>query len=808
MKRLNIISIITAAVAFGFASCADEAEEFQKGAVDVATCYGVYFPAQKTNVILDPSEPTVDTILVARTKTEGAITVPYTLKDANNIFVASELKFEDGQTESYIALAFDSAKVGVTYKLSIAIEDPNYASQYTSNAIAIDIAVTREKWNSLGMASYADYWFVNKSFDVEILQNDNDPNKYRLIDAYKEIVADWAASGYPTAEPTSVFEFQVLKPGDEFADVTITKKGLIAYPFIHTGCVHPSYNDEILLLHPCNFTNHATEDTWAFNKVLQYQENGLPAGIQIAPYYYMMSVGGWNYADADADPTDGGIQFIFPGAVLTDYSLTITQDFAYAGEQDVAFAFGADVAFADFGTYEGALNASQIDSKLEGILAGTDTTVVRLDSSSVVTLVFPATGQYTVVAVSYDADSVPQTAESLVLNYVAKGDDVPVDIVAELVSTKKYERTEEDLSSDNYLEYSLFGSDLVDVKVGLFPSMKFNATPADYLKAVMEDEEEEYTVDAKILEQINGEGYTDLFVDLNPGTEYTLLVIASNGYEQAFKLATATTTGDPLPIYMDFDYTYLDDDLCPATSAGFEGTYDFFAKVNDNAARQPISSVTIKALNDSIVYAKGFMAQLKKFGFNDSICFFFEDGYLYSLATTMDKLEGGSYYAALRYYNGKSIYPFTYDYLLLGGFIDKDHIVFVDDMTGADLTGWMVTAYSDSTYATKVGDFVSYEGIMLTTPGIYDELFASGVQKRVSALSSALRAPRSNYVETERGYIKSTIKNLKNAPRIVSCGTSAGYAITPEPRSVAAKVVAVKALKRDHPMEQAKTIRY
>ena len=810
MKRLNIISIITAAVCFGFASCADQAEEFKKGAVDAANCYGVYFPAQKTTVILDPADPTVDTILVARTKTEGAITVPFTLKDANDIFLASELKFEDGQTESYIALAFDSAKVGVTYKCSIAIEDPNYASQYTSNAIAIDIAVTREKWNSLGMASYSDYFFFNAAFDVELLQNDNDPNKYRLIDAYKGIDAAWAALERPTTEPTSVFEFQVLKPGDEFADVTITKKGLIAYPFIYTGCIHPSYNDEIVLLHPCNFSSHAEEDTWTFNKVLQYQENGLPAGIQIAPYYYMMQYGGWNYADANADPTDGGIQLIFPGAVLTDYSLEMISDFADEGKQDVKFIFGADVAFVDFGAYEGALNANQIDSKVEGILAGTDSTVVRVDSTSVVTLEFPATGQYTLVAVAYDADSVPETLETLVLNYVANNDSIPVDIFAELVSTKKYEKVAE-ISSDNYLEFTVYGSDLTDVKIGLFPTMKFNAAADDYIDYVIEGDEEEeidFSVDAETLEKINGAGYTDIFTDLNPGTSYTLVVVASNGFEQAVALAEATTTGDPLPIYMEFDYTDFDDDLCPATSAGFEGTYDFFAKVNDNTVREPISSVTIKALNDSIIYAKGFMAKFKKFGFNDSINFFFEDGYLYSLATTMDKLDGGSYYAALRYYNGKSIYSFTYDYILLGGFIDKDHIVFVDCFTGVDITGWMITAYSDSAYTTKVGDFASYEGLMLTTPGIYDELFASGVQKRVSALSAALNAPRTNYVETERGYIKSTIRNLKKAQSIVSCGTKAGLAIESEPRSVAVKVVSVKALKRDNSLEQTNTIRY
>lgn len=808
MKRLSIISIITAAVAFGFASCADQAEEFKKGTVDVAGCYGVYFPAQKTNIILDPADPTVDTVIVARTKTEGAITVPFTLKDAENIFLASELKFEDGQTESYIALAFDSAKVGITYKCSIVIEDPAYASQYTSNAIAIDVAVTREKWNSLGMAKYSDYWFFNKVYDVEILQNDNDANKYRLIDAYKEIDADLAAEDYEIVEPTSVFEFQVLKPGDVFAEKTITKKGLIAYPIIHTGWVHPSYKDEVLLLHPCNFSSHATEDTWTFNKVIQYQDNGLPAGIQIAPYYYMMSVGGWNYADANPDPTDGGIQFVFPGAVLTDYSLVIEPDFAAAGQQDVAFTFGADVAFVDFGAYEGALNANQIDGKLEGILAGTDTTVVRIDSSSVVTLEFPATGQYTIVAVAYDADSVPETVENVVLNYVASGDAVPVDVYAELVSTKKYERTKDSISSDNCLEYTVYGSNLTDAKIGLFITGKFNAAPADYVAYMLEDEDEEFTVSADVLEQINGQGYTDVFVDLNPGLSYTIVVVATNGYEQKIATATATTTGDPLPIFMDYEMSDLDDKL-PTAATDFDGKYEFFAKVKGASSRQKVSkAVELKALNDSTVNAKGMLAPWAgKYGFQDSIDFFYEDGILYTLSTALDSVSEDGYCAVLNYTNGSSVWSYEYDAVLVGGFVDKDNIAFVD-YYGIGANGWLITLYYNN-WSVKAGNLTWIQDMLLSTPGQYDAFLAPArSQSRLAELSSALNGPRTNFVETKLGHVKSTIKNFKSAQKIVSCGTNAGIASTPEPRSIAVKVVEVKALSKDHSFEKAGVIRY
>ena len=806
MKRLSIISIITAAVAFGFASCDDNAEEFKKGAPDKTDCYGVYFPAQKTVLTLDPSEPTIDTVFVARTNTEGAITVPYLFNDESQVFKASELKFEDGQTESYIVLKFDSAQVGVTYTCSIILDDPDYASQYTSNAIAIDISVTRDKWNSLGVGSYCDIFFLDtvKAYPVEILQNDKDRTKFRIMHPYDAAMA--AGNGYSAASrgvPCEYIPLYLLKPGNTLAGVSVTESGLVYFEESSSGYYHGSYGQTIMLNHPAEFSKYRKEEAWLHNKVLQYQDNGLPAGIQLAPYYYMNGVGGWDYTT-----DDGMVTIIFPGAVLTDYTLTLKADYADAGEQDVAFVFGADVAFAKYATYDGVLNATQVDAKVEAILAGQEATAKTVDSTSVITLTFPATGDYTLVAVAYDADSVPQTTESLVLNYVAAADSVPVDIFAELVSTKKYERMIEGLSSDNYLEFTIYGSDITGAFVGVFPSNKFNSDPKGYIEDMKEldeddDNDVDYALDAEAIELINATGYTDIWAGLNPGLEYTLVVIATNGYEEKIALATATTTGEPLPIFMDFDYTDFDDNLCPATAAGYNGTYEFFARVNDASSREKVSSVKLTALNDSIVNAKGFMSKLKKFGFNDSINFFFEDGYLYSLATTMDKLEGGSYAAALRYYNGSSIFPYTYDYLLVGGYVCEDNIAFVDCATGVNLTGWVVSAYSDNTYATLVGNFASYEGLLLAKPGQYDDFLAPLRSNRLNELSAALNAPRTNYVETELGYVRSTIKNFKNAHKINACGTKAGLDIAAEPRSVEAKVVAVKAYQiSERPLEE------
>lgn len=799
MKRLSLISIITAALAFGFASCADQVEEFKKGAPDAANCYGVYFPAQLTELSLDPADPTFDTILVARTKTEGAITVPYVLKDDSKIFEASELKFEDGQTESFIVVKFDSAQVGVTYLCSIVIEDPTYASQYTSNAIAIDIKVTRDKWNSLGFGTYSDIFMFDGVYHMEILQNDKDKSKFRLMHPYDSAMI--MLDGYSAAsmgKPCEYIPMYLLKKGSSLMGVTVSGSGLVYFEESSTGYFNTSnnYNQLIMINHPAEFSSLRNEDAWAWNKVLQYQDNGLPAGVQFAPYYYMNGIGGWNYTTSD-----GMVTIIFPGAILTDYTLELEEDFSEDGDQDVAFILGTDVAFVEYAAYDGALNASKIDEKVEAIIAGEDSTVAQVDSTCIVTFSFEATGKYTIVAVAYDADTVPQTVSSLVLSYVANKDSMPVDIYAELVSTKKYEKSEK-LSSDNCLEYTIMGSELTDLKVGLFKSDKFAKDTLGYLKEMVADAKKTYTVKASILEQINETGLTDVFVKLNPGTAYTMVLIATNGYEQKILMLDATTTGDPLPLFIYYDWTEIDDDLLPETAAGFDGEYDFLAVRNSKKTgdRELISTFNLKAINDSIVMATGlFGDEMEEDYITDTVYYEYYYGVLYSLSTVM--LGDSGVHAAIRYCSTASgkIYGWENDYAMLGGFVDENNIAFVDAMTGVNINGWVLTAYSDSACTKGLGNYDIFIEPLFAKAGIYDDVLGIKRKKSSSTLdiiSAALRAPRSNYVESERGYIKSTIRNIRDAQKVVSCGTSAGFAIVPEPRPVAAKVVAVKPYKK------------
>lgn len=786
MKKLSIISLFAAAVVFGFASCSEEAEEFKKGTPDVDACYGVYFPAQITSLSLDPAEPTVDTIYVARTKTEGAIEVPFKLTGADSVFVAQPLTFADGQKESYIALSFDKAEVGVKYTCSILIDDPKYASQYTSNAIGIDIDVTRDKWNDLGMATFNDWYMLGDTYKVQLLQNDKNKSLFRLMHPYD---AGAAAGEYGSniGELCEYIPLELVSTGSTLGGVKISEEDLVYFNISSTGYHHSSYDADILIVHPANFSSLRDEANYMFSKVIQYQDdNDLPAGIQLAPYYYMNGVGGWPFYDSDPVEGDHGIRIVFPGAVLTDYSLSIEGDFAQMGVAPVTFTLGADVASVVFASYEGELNASAIEDKLESLLAGKETTDTIV-KSGVYGLSFDKTGVYTILAVAFDAEGAKQTVETATINFVAAGDAVPVDVEAELISTKKYERM--GYSSDNTLEFTVYGSDLESAYIGLFNSRSFNSDPKGAIEWLI-DPENENDVDDETLAAINSTGYTDVFTGLDSGTEYTLLVVADNGFEQKAIVATATTTGDPIPVYMSYSMADLDPTLQPAEASGYNGSYDYFAVdgFGESGVREFMSTVTLEAIDDSTIVAKNmFAAEAKKYGFNDDFEFAFEEGYLVSLGNVFAANEGG-YYAAAYHTDGNSVYSYGYDELFIGGFVSEGHIAIVDYETGVDLTGWLLGAFGDETFSKRLAWIGMYLNPMFVTPGLYDDLKAPARKAELNQLSSALNAPRTNFVETQEGYIKSTIRNFKNAKRFATCGTMAGLDIESAPRAAAVKV--------------------
>lgn len=645
---------IMAAAAISFAATAcDDDNEYMKGAEEDPDCFGVYFPAQDvSNIVLDPAEEQAFTLTVSRNNSDGNIVVPVQVVDEEGIFSIPEIAFEDGQSSTDVKISFN-AEIGKKYSGSIRITDGKYASIYNSEAVAIDFAVTREKWNVVGWGTWFEngdngYFGFSTPEPVLIEQNDNTPAIFRVQLRYDENnIPEERGENFGwyvySAESDQYFEFKVLKPGDvvykglEGYETKVTEEDLVFYNDFNSGCENSNYpGTPINFCFPGGFKSLNDQSNWLHNRVLQYQENGLPAGVAIAPYYYMDGVGGWNMTQ-----NDDVITILFPGAVLTDYSLAISAGFAEEGEIPVNFSFGADVAKAKYAAYEGELNAVQIAARAQAIAEGSEESAEEITEGGVVNFSFEATGVYTVVAVSYDdAGNVQQTA-SVSFGYVAADDTVPVVVNCGLAVTSKYEP--KGYSSDNSLEFYVNGKELVDVKIGVFNHASFASDPDACLEAVKESE----SLDADALAAINADGYVDLFTKLTPGTQFHMVVVASNGYEQKAITATATTTGDPLPVYMNYTTADFKQEFLPASKEDIIGKWNLYAvdMFGDLGMREYIGQAEFTAndtpdedleTEDGTPYKREYMnvsgfsgPAAAYYGFDDSFVAVLEDQLIY-----------------------------------------------------------------------------------------------------------------------------------------------------------------------------------
>ncbi len=534
-KNILYLSSLTLALA----ACQEEVVE--PGEKDVDGCFGVYFPAQEdaVDLTLDPADPTSATITVMRKNAVGEITVPVTVQDTSGLFVYSPITFEDGQTETTFNVTFDEIGIGNSYLVSFSIDDPLYASKYSSNPASIDLKVIREKWNSLGVGTWDEegyFEFGGVPDNVVIYQNDLDKNLYRIALKYPDPEKPSETYAVYSDDSDEYLTLRVLKTGDEYAGVKVTTDGLVAFNIFDTGIYNKNYpSSPIWFVHPSGFTSLASEDKWQHNKVLMYQndKDKTPAGIQLAPYYYINGVGGWNYTQ-----NDGIITIVFPGAVLTDYSVEIASGESADGEIPVEFTLGKDVAEAKYAAYEGELSKAAGERHANAIAKGTEESQA-VPESGAVSLKFDKSGVYSVVAVTFDEKGAFQSSDVATFNYVAKGDEdnYAVNVSAGLELTSRYEP--EGYSKLNSAQFYVYGKDLTALKAGIYQTEKLDMEKIDSIARAPK------SVSDSLLNLANTTGWSDLATGLSPLTDYTLVVWASNGY--ASKVVTAEVTTEGLP---------------------------------------------------------------------------------------------------------------------------------------------------------------------------------------------------------------------------------------------------------------------
>ena len=514
-----------------FAAACSPVEEYKPGSEDDPTCFGVYFPAQETAIVRSPEESTMISFTVARTNTEGDLIVPVTVSDTSSIFNIKPVNavFEDGQSETTISFDYARIAVGQEYLVSLSIEGDEFVSKYSTLPSNLDFTVLVEKWNDLGVGTFT----MNVYWDpftcaVRFFQSDLNPAIYRI--KMHEVLEDGTTDLIFSEEQNTYLYLKVLKKGDKVFDNVADKDDLVFFDVFHTGIINSTYNAELLFVHPGALSSFTVSD-WYYNKVIQVKEDGSPAVIQLAPYIFMNGIGGWSFIDQDE-----AIILVLPGCELVNYSMEIEAGYSENGVLPVKFELGADVAKVKYAIYPGTLNSAQVTRYAGQIADGSAEGIATLPADGIAKLTLPETGVYTVVAVSFDAAGEAQETATAAINYVAEGDNKDVELYSGLVATGKYGK---EYTSDNTLEYYIFGQDLVDITIGLFEK----GVLENNYEACVDEVLASKSLAKEDIEAANTSSYVAVFKDCVPGTEYSVLAWASNGFAYAFDVASAKTTG-------------------------------------------------------------------------------------------------------------------------------------------------------------------------------------------------------------------------------------------------------------------------
>ncbi|MBR1632400.1 MAG: hypothetical protein IJ686_01415 [Bacteroidales bacterium] len=835
MKTISRIAYLFAALSLALVSCQPK-EDYEVGPKDDPNSYGVYFPVQDAlkGLVKDPSEDTFDTIFVARTKSEGDITVPIeAIDETDSVFTVTPLVFEDGQDESFIVVSYPKAAVGTEYTLKLRISGDEYISKYSTNATVADFSVIRVLWKSLGTGLFTDnIWFNGYEQECEFQVRDDNHSFFRVKEPYKDAHDYYTTQGL--GSPLDEWlTFRILSKGEKLLTVEITKDDLVYFDYYMMGFIHSSYRIPMEIDHPVLFGSTRSIDGISNNCVLAYQEENedgdiYPATVQLAPFYYMEGKGGWNYS-----AEENGIVLYFPGVPKTDYTLEIETSEAESGVLPVYFTTGTDIDTVKYAVFEGTLSTGQVNSRANAIAADPDAdffapTEEDLDEEDLVYyntigLTLDSTMTYTIVAVGKSEGEVVAVASGS-FNYLKEGDDVPFVISASIESTDKYEALGEDYNSDNILSYYVYADSSVTTFIAAIYENKVFKKKAEDCWKDLASGSFSLAIDtvATKPELAQGLGLEGIEKGLTPGTEYALLVYASNGYKVQTISKIALTTGvAPLPIYNNYTYASANADLYPDSPDAFYGSYNLYAVdlFGESALRDYIGEAVIDTL-DTSKYSPREEYYLAEYGCD--VAWLTVSGFSGSVKENYelsdDEFDDNIVLGYARYQDDKSNECYLYvaegvtadslttvyfcnkngginagatDYLC--GFpVDEGYIAFVYDgsESGAKYA-WNGLAFFNASIDSQY-ILGAYKDYLLVDPKVDDNGVAP--DRTIRTVKKAIKSV-SNCVETPQGARKSKIEAIREARAVKQFGNNEIIKSEPKAVSVNASKLASKAVK-------------
>lgn len=595
MKKILNYTLVLAAALVALASCKKEVEDvYTPGAPDSSNCVGVYFPTQEASGshTFDPSMARTITVTASRSETSGDVSVPYTFtaKDANgeavSVFNAPKtIDFADGQTETSFDITFDEAEEGINYSISLLIDDPEYAPIYGANSASLNFNVLIVAWvdflnpvtNEPAVFTITSRWFPSgiraklKYYETGGIRT----GVFTCIETEEDGSPVGIWGGDPSTIDLSIRWYVADQPSVGTPGETLSYKNKLGFDFVELPKQYfgYDYNDGDWLAVP---EDQAATPIYVYDYFHYWVERGYSAdqqygswlddanvegspgenyplgyydgngGFYFNIYFYIPGLGGWS-------PDNYGTVAIADGFVRVDYSLEAETDYSYDGITPVFVEAGADVDYIQYAVYEGELNATQAANKESVITDGTDASVKFSDFEfdedenvkyATLELAPEASGLYTVVLVAYDKDKNPQNTAYVVINHVAEDDleasAVVIDVFTE-ATPARYESA--GFNEYNSFAFGISGTDITEAHVAIVAASSLSNSVVAALKA---DQKGTYAVDEATIAAINGVGgYYDVASGLDAGTEYAVLVWATNGKMEDFVYDVFTTTESP-----------------------------------------------------------------------------------------------------------------------------------------------------------------------------------------------------------------------------------------------------------------------
>lgn len=272
-KKIFGLAIVAAAL---FTSCNKDVEGAIYNNQDNA---GVSFTASTLSTVEVPASNPVFDVEIIRGNTAQAATgtVNAVLKSGTTTIsgvTVSNFNFAAGENKTTVQVNISPLEVGVAGTLTLTLADAD-ASIGAITATTIKCSKAYE-WISLGKGTYTDNW-LGVEANVEMWKADGF-DRYRVAAPYAAYLAspvavdDWGADWLAPATTVNPLEIWI-------------ENGLVFYDDFPLGINYEADKTQpIYGCHPTGWESLSPD----FNKVIDAKT------IQLAPYYYINGLGGWN----------------------------------------------------------------------------------------------------------------------------------------------------------------------------------------------------------------------------------------------------------------------------------------------------------------------------------------------------------------------------------------------------------------------------------------------------------------------------------------------------------------------------------